>query len=228
MERVPSEDELVVRLQDRLEDLPPGIPARYLARAILTKLTRASPRAFGGKQNPLSLEDLEILRKIPAGIKAAGTYHNFMVRILSDVFGDSLRLVSKEVLQFGGRKRIDIVYQNVASAGFFFDLHSRHQVPVASVMVECKNYAASLKSPEFDQLSGRLNPRVGAFGILVCRKVANRRSITARCHDYLAKGENLIVLDDVDLESLIRLAVVGDAIGINDSVERRFREVRFG
>ena len=56
-----------------------------------------------------------------------------------------------------GRKRIDIVYTNAARDGFFYRLHTSHQVVLTYIMVECKNYSSDIGNPELDQLGGRFS-----------------------------------------------------------------------
>jgi hypothetical protein len=101
-----------------------------------------------------------------------------------------------------GRKRVDITYTNMATAGFFQWLSAHY--PSAQIFVECKNYTRDLKNPELDQLSGRFSPSRGRVGILVCRKFENKQLFEASCRDTRIDDRGFIIaLDDEDLAELI-------------------------
>lgn len=71
------------------------------------------------------------------------------------------------------------------------------------MFVECKNYGTELGNPELDQMIGRLSDQRGTFGVIVCRRLADRETFEQRCRDTAADGRGfIIVLTDDDLAPL--------------------------
>ena len=160
------------------------------------------------KRKPLSPADrVSILNGIPAGNGSASQFHKFSLDSLTIVLGDRVSVPSAEENINGGRKRIDIVYNNANNKGFFRELNDLHKIKCPKIIVECKNYGSEIGNPELDQLNGRLNERRGRFGILVCRNVDDRKTLIQRCKDYVNDNNNyIIVLDDADMAELISLS----------------------
>jgi len=104
-----------------------------------------------------------------------------------------------------GRKRIDLVFDNAATAGFFHSLHDISQIPSQYIFVECKNYSRDVANPELDQICGRFSPNRGRFGIVACREIDNMEMFLARCSDTYSDDRGLVVpLVDADMRSLIK------------------------
>ncbi|MGQ0553235.1 MAG: hypothetical protein ACT4PU_08435 [Planctomycetota bacterium] len=196
--------------------------AKYLAGAIHDSL--ASLAAELGGTTPLSAKEIDELRAIATGKPDATRYQDKVMRLLSIVFDASLVLIDKEVKQHSGRKRIDIAFRNAADGGFFGDLGSRHNIKCPFIPVECKNITADVKNSAFDQLAGRLTDKVGKFGILACRSKFDAARIAQRVLD-LANAEKkfVLVLDDEQIESLVRMKLVGDEDGIDAFLHEHFR-----
>ncbi|CAI9393114.1 hypothetical protein MICABA_02338 [Microbacterium sp. T2.11-28] len=132
----------------------------------------------------------------------------------------------RELTIHGGRKRIDIVYINLAQHGFFQWLHTAGAVPAGQVVVECKNYSKALKNEEFDQLTGRFSPFRGQFGFLCYRGGADdRAAVVARCRDAALDHRGFVIaLDDSDLSALVN-ARKGDESEMFEFLLSRFREL---
>lgn len=164
------------------------------------------------------------LSDIPPGTKHADEYHEFMVGVLEYIFYPNLTYPKKEDPIHEGRKRIDITYVNAAKDGFFYRMHSHHNVTSLWVLVECKNYAGDPANPELDQLANRFGPNRGRFGILVCRKLDKLNLFLKRCRDTAIDGHGFIVpVCDTDIIQIL------DWIGTNERSQiDRFLEQRFG
>src|SRR3989338_7180015 len=144
------------------------------------------------------------LDEIPAGDSAAPAFHNHIICVITAIFYPSLISPRKEREIHGGRKRIDIVFQNAAKDGFFFELPNTKSVPSAYIPAECKNYSGDPANPELDQLAGRFSTNRGKFGLLICRKFENKELFIQRCKDTVQDGRGFIVpLDDSDLKILL-------------------------
>jgi hypothetical protein len=220
----PSTKEIARRINEAPEHLPKGVPADYLADAIFNSLSASTTPPASGAAPPLTDGDTQSLDAIPAGKKAASKYEGFVERVLTHVLADQLELIRSQLPQNNGRKRIDIGYRNKAREGFFFELHTKHQIACGIVPVECKNYTGDLGNPEFDQLAGRLSGKLGQFGILVCRANADRDAAAARALDYADKHKKFIlVLGDDDLKLMIGLYLAGDLDGVDDLLHRHLR-----
>lgn len=181
---------------------------------LLDKYLRLQEIKSGGKKRDpnviipetekLYFPDLYVkeLKNIRAGREEAAKFHRVSARLLATIFEHQLKkpIIEKEI--FGGRARIDIRFWNKNEPGFFKNLKEESDVLCPTIPVECKNYNKDPKNPEFDQLSGRLSKIKGKFGMLVCRKISNKKKTIKHCHDKLEKDEYIIVLDDKDMENL--------------------------
>src|SRR5262249_47338119 len=145
---------------------------------------------------------LNALQAVPAGPDGADDYHDRAFGLLSALFAPHLMWPEKEVNIHGGRKRIDIVFTNGATEGFFAWVAEHYGAPY--VFVECKNYTGDPGNPELDQLGGRFSTRRGRFGILACRDLKNRELFVRRCRDTANDGRGyIVVLDDQDVAELV-------------------------
>ena len=156
----------------------------------------------GGSAMPDWRAMLERVREIPTGRKHATDYEKAVESLLTALlYPDSIHPVMQSEIH-DGRKRIDIQYDNMASAGFFQWL-SRHY-PSALIFVECKNYGGEVANPELDQLAGRFSPGRGQVGLLVVRHFDDKQRFQDRCRDTARDQRGYIIaLDDADLAELV-------------------------
>lgn len=138
------------------------------------------------------------LAKTPTGNEHATSYHHLIVGILELVFYPNLTCPVKEKEINDGRKRIDLVFDNSAKSGQFYNLHKIKNITSPYIMVECKNYGKDVANPELDQLAGRFSANRGRFGMLLCRSVKNYKTLIQRCQDTHKAQNGLIIpiLDD--------------------------------
>jgi len=124
-----------------------------------------------------------VLRAIPPGNADADRYHSFVIGALEFIFWPNLIYPRKEFPLHDGRKRIDITYTNAAQSGFFWRVHTAHNIASSLIMVECKNYSKDPANPEIDQLAGRFGTNRGRLGIMLYRTVDNYDLMCFRCRD---------------------------------------------
>jgi len=168
----------------------------------------------------------EALGSIPAGSEAANAYHTLIMGVLDCIFYPALRKPVKEQEIHEGRKRIDIVFNNGADSGLLFDLTAKHGLDCPYIFFECKNYSSDPRNPEFDQLTGRFNNKRGTFGVLVCRTVQDKETMFKRCKDIAQDNRGyVIVLDDIDVEALLRLRAKNEHRGLDDYIDDKFRRL---
>ncbi|MDQ6848791.1 MAG: hypothetical protein M3070_02135, partial [Actinomycetota bacterium] len=151
---------------------------------------------------------LDAVTATPTGGDDAHAYHTAAMLLLNALFYPDLGSPQREQEIHEGRKRIDIVYVNMADRGFFKWLLDNYTAP--HILVECKNYTEDPKNPELDQLQGRFSRSRGRCGILVCRKIADKETFYKRCRDTAMDDRGYIIgLDDDDLRMLISLRKEG-------------------
>ena len=169
---------------------------------------------------------LEDVLTVPAGRDHADDYHRAVQRLLNALFYPWLDMPRRESPIHGGRKRIDIVYVNLAQHGFFQWLGTAGGVSAGQIVIECKNYSKALKNEEFDQLTGRFSPFRGQFGFLCYRGSADdRATVIARCRDAALDHRGFVIaLDDGDLETLVA-ARREEGVELFDYLLGRFREL---
>jgi hypothetical protein len=164
------------------------------------------------------------LQQLKPGYDDADPFVKIIAPILEAVFDPSLKNPDIESKINAGRKRVDIVFSNAATSGFFEQL-PRHGVPCRYVSVECKNYSTDPANPEVDQLAGRLDPIRGMFGLLVCRRVENEELLIARCRDALRQGKYILVLEDEDILKLAEFRAENAFEAIDNYLDRLFRQL---
>ncbi|MDO8658939.1 MAG: hypothetical protein Q7K55_09445 [Candidatus Levybacteria bacterium] len=163
---------------------------------------------------------------IPAGDLNAKKFHEHTIGVLTAIFYPFLINPKKEKEIHEGRKRIDLVFQNSAHDGFFFELPNNKSIPSGYIFIECKNYSSDPANPEIDQLSGRFSTNRGKFGFLVCRNFTNKQLFIQRCRDTADDGRGfIIVLDDSDIKLLLNFRKANDIRGINNFLDTRFQEL---
>lgn len=163
---------------------------------------------YTGKVDVEELIDLlkNNLKGIPLGTENASRYHKFIKGILEIIFYPFLSNPTIEEKIHQGRKRIDIVMNNIANRGFFHRLHDINKVFCPYVFIECKNYSRDIANPELDQLSGRFSFNRGVFGILMCREIEDKELLYQRCSDTYRDGRGLIIpLDDNDIINMLEV-----------------------
>lgn len=214
-----------------------------LDKDFLYRFSKAHPevlRAYKqnkGDSGPLTNSDFELfdekmlaegiiarLRQIPPGSYHASDFHKLMIGALEFIFYPELIYPEKEREINEGRKRIDIVYTNAATSGFFYRIHTAPEIAAKLIMVECKNYRSDPQNPELDQLSGRYAPFRGRFGFLIARTFENRDLFLERCRDTVRDGRGIIVpLVDQDVEHLLQMIIRGRRKTIDSFLEGLYR-----
>jgi len=109
------------------------------------------------------------------------------------------------------KKRIDITFDNGAPRdGFFFRLQHAFDIPCQYIIFECKNYTEDVANAELDQLTGRLSPNRGKFGVIVCRDIEDEPLFIQRCADsYKAQRGLIVPLTDADIVKILEARKVG-------------------
>jgi hypothetical protein len=166
------------------------------------------------------------LSQIPKGADGATRFHKTVTAILELLFYPKLVAPEIEVKIHDGRKRIDIVYDNAASSGFFWNLHNQYQTPCQFIFVECKNYSSDPRNPELDQMGGRFSPNKGKFGIIVCRSIDDETLFLKRCADTY-RDQRGVILPLTDENLIVALKNLRDLSEskLEDILQAKFRIV---
>jgi hypothetical protein len=207
----------------------PEVLERYKASLsrVPTPLSNEELEAFQIEPRELAINHIvQELKGTPAGPGAAHRYHDLIIGALETIFYPNLRKPVKEEHLHSGRKRVDIVFNNGGDRGFFADLITRHRVKCPYIFFECKNYSEDPANPEFDQLTGRFSKKRGEFGILVCRRITNRAKTLQHSKDALNDDRGyVLVIDDGDIEELIKMRAQQDSAGIASYMDELYRRL---
>lgn len=169
---------------------------------------------------------IEQLKQIPPGNATADAFHSLMVGTLEFIFWPNLIYPKKELPIHQGRKRVDVTYTNAARGGFFYRVHSAHQIASIMVMVECKNYSTDPNNPEVDQLAGRFSVNRGRLGLLVYRHVSDYDLLCQRCRDTASDGRGFMLpLGDVQIIEFLDLISRGARSAIDQRLEVLLRRL---
>lgn len=147
---------------------------------------------------------LDQLLATRTGRKEASRYAKRVQTVIETMFAMSLGPGKSEAPINEGRKRIDILFPNLALGGAFAWTQKAYNS--RQLIVECKNYVDDPANPEVDQLLGRISPSRGRFGLLLCRRVDNMDLLIRRCGDIVSDHDALLVpVCDADLVELVKL-----------------------
>lgn len=219
---LPSQAEIAKLIKSSQLKLPTSVTAEFVSDCVLAKLREPSPETLAWRRKYSS--STPELTNISRGRSTAGKYHKHVFKILISIFDGILSnpVIEQEVNDRRGR--IDICFDNTSTEGFFSDMKVNGKAKLV-VPFECKNYANDLANPEFDQLSGRLDPERGSLGFLVCRQTFDRAKTMLQCRDRLRKGESIIVLTDGCVEEMYTFRHDGRPDLVDRFVFERFREL---
>jgi hypothetical protein len=168
----------------------------------------------------------QAFRTVPAGDARAEEYHRLMIGVLEFIFYPQLQHPKKEHEIHHGRKRIDILMENGATAGIFYIIPTLRRLPCAYVPFECKNYTTEVANPELDQLAGRFSVNRGKMGFLCCRNFQDRARFIERCRDTLRDDRGVIIpLDDETVLRLLQMIEHGHRDEVDDTLSELVSEV---
>lgn len=206
----------------------PEVLRRYRERLIELEKRRTSP-VQPEDEALIAGALIAVLRNVAMGSDAASQYHTLMIGVVEFLFFPILVYPRKEHEIHDGRKRIDILMQNGASDGIFYQLHTVRNIPCSVVPLECKNYRTDIENPELDQLAGRFSVQRGQFGMLCCRHFQDRALFIARCRDTFRDARGLIVpLDDATIIRWLGIIRDGNRSALDRQITDLINEVFAG
>lgn len=177
----------------------------------------------------LSMNSLysDALEKIDPGPDHAEIYHRLISQIVYRIFRGSLRNMELKQETQRGVKIIDTVFSNKSEKGFFHDLQNSYEIKSPFIVLEAKNYSYDPENPEFDQLAGRLNDKIGRFGILACRTVDDPVAVKAKCQGYVDANNYVIVLTDEELLKLLNFTYDEENNEVDDFMDNKMKPLLF-
>jgi hypothetical protein len=191
--------------------------------ALLAAINDASPSTLKWRETFGKPPDLAAIQ---TGAKQASRYHRAIFQTLQGVFYGTLSNGQIEQEINRGIHRIDIMFDNFAKTGFFADVGKRLRLASNHVPAECKNYTDDLGSPEYDQLSGRLNRNLGQIGLLIYRKIIDPIKALEHVKAKWAKDELIIMLDDADILKLHKARHDGRPSEVDSLLWQKVRYLR--
>jgi hypothetical protein len=223
-EKLPSVSTLTRKLGVKKVLLPPSITPEFMAKSIVASLNQKDPdtTAWGEAYKTLRCK----IDKIPTGNKNASRYHHHIFELLRAIFEGILENPEIEQEVDTGLGFIDIVFDNMASEGFFTQLSQKYGIPCKYISFECKNYKSDIGNTEYNQLSSRLNDKRGIVGFLVCRLISDQKKAKQQCkHRFENKKEYILILEDCDIKVLFQSRQKGDLKGLNRILLDKFRQL---
>lgn len=174
-------------------------------------------------------EKIEKLNNITPGLKDASKYHQFIGKILKEIFGEQLNNFHIEDPINLGKKRIDIVAKNNSESGFFSEIRKYHNIKCPYIMFESKNLSNDLGNPHYDQMIGRFSYERGYFGIIICREIVNKSKMLEQLRDIYNKNSvdryYVLVIDDIDIKNMLILREKG--LKSDEILESKLHELIF-
>jgi hypothetical protein len=204
----------------------PHVLAEYLHSLIDEEKNKAPSDVEDSNETAIARALAQSLNAIRAGNAQASEYHKLMIGIVEFIFYPNLLHPKLEHEIHEGRKRIDILVENGARNGIFYNVHNLRNLPCAYIPFECKNYTTEVANPELDQLAGRFSTNRGKMGFLCCRQFENRVLFVRRCQDTFRDDRGLIVpIDDATVSRMLGLIEAGSRAQIDDMLSELVSEV---
>jgi hypothetical protein len=204
----------------------PKILENYKNELRRTAINKGKAQLVTNRKILNATERKAIMNSIESGQKDAHQFHKISFDNLIHIFGKRASNPISEQAINEGRKRIDIVFNNSDKNGFFHNVNTVHKIQSPKIIVECKNYGSELGNPEVDQINGRLNSKRGRFGILVCRKIKDKKTLLSRCKDLVNdNGNYVIVLEDDDIYQLLEMKDKNNESEIDSFFEKKMDEL---
>jgi hypothetical protein len=230
---------IVVRKKDLQEKFPlstnflyqfskehPSVLDKYKNELRRTAIKKEIPLLQPNKKILTANDRVGYLSNIKAGNDDATNFHKLSFDNLIHILGVRISNPNSEVNINNGRKRIDIVFNNSDSSGFFKSLNQLHHIKCPKIFVECKNYGTEVGNPEIDQLQGRFSDKRGFFGILLCRSIADKPKMIERCKDVVNDRKGFIlVLEDNDIITLLNFKEHQNEQAIDDFLSRKLDQL---
>lgn len=201
------------------DSLPRGVNLSFLAKSVFAALAQVAPETEAWRRCFVAASP--VLNGIPPGKRHASKYEQHVFELLKAIFDGSLTNGVQQQEVHNGIQRVDIMFDN--ARGVFRRIAKQMGRPSPYIPFECKNYVGDVGNPEFDQLSGRLNPSIGAIGVLVFRSVRDWGRANIHCQVKLKDSKCLILLDDSDLTALYQARRDGDPRGVDRTILGRLR-----
>lgn len=207
-----------------------------IVRALVTCLGISAPAVQTALYVPRPAEldaQLAAVRATETGRKAASRYQKRVTTLLDMLFEGQLAPGQVEVEINDGRKRIDVVWPNLAREGFFAwaSMHWGAQF----VYGEAKNYSSEAPkndpaNAELDQLIGRFSAKYRVrFGFMLCRKLTDERLFLRRCGDAFRAEQGLVLpVTDRDLAEMVAAVAARGQQALSGWLYGRYIAVRDG
>ena len=203
--------------------LPPNVSTHLIAQALAVAVNDDSPATLKWRQ---TFGTAPNLKTIKPGAANASRYHREIFGALTGIFNGVLSKGRVEQEINSGIHRVDIMFDNFADRGFFADVVTRLGLQSSYVPIECKNYTDDLGSPEYDQLSGRLNDQIGRVGLLVFRKINDPKKAHAHRKAKWEKRELIVMLDDSDIMRMHKARFDGKPENIDALLWEKVRQLK--
>jgi hypothetical protein len=174
------------------------------ADELVTSLILTSWGTIGG----LIEEELDQLKTLPTGNKVFSVYERGVRVTFNFLFHKGLaqgQVQSRTAPENEGVEIRDIVFANIADAGFWKDLKEKYSA--SEVVVDAKN-TDDLKRHDLRQLYCYLKPALGFWGFIVCRKQPSDqiRAFNRTLFKNFSQKRGVLILCDDDLRRMVKIA----------------------
>ena len=205
--------------------------ARSLKRGAEAKTYETKgPRKIISKADTIEIAQnwAQELKETKPGKKDYKRYQGIVFNLLKEIFTPQLKNGQMEEKTREGRGYIDIVFNNVATSGFFERLIRTYQIKCPFIMIECKNYNHDLANTEYNQIADRLSDKRGLFGIIICRSIKDKKREIKQCQDRVKDhGMYIVVLTDRDIIRMINNKQSNNISDIDDLLDAKLRPLLF-
>ncbi|WP_169788776.1 hypothetical protein [Vulgatibacter incomptus] len=166
---------------------------------------------------------LSDLNNCNPGKADAAIYQKVVERILEHLFCPALGPPRSEHSDSSRHNRRDIIMANYAEGGFWRFLRERYCADY--VVVDAKNHSGMIAKAHALQVSNYLKEEgVGLFGIIVCRKGADKACVYTIRERWFLEGKLILVLTDEDLKAMLEAKDAGEPA--ENVVRQRLEEFR--
>jgi hypothetical protein len=135
-------------------------------------------------------------------------FQKLVGRLLSKLFSPPLQAPISESSDWSGVNRRDFVLANFAESGFWYHMRQRYNADY--IVVDAKNYKGFVKKRDILQVSHYLKPHgAGLFGLIFSRNGCDNSGVITAREQWLQYNKMVIVLNDENIEAMIRAKSAG-------------------
>lgn len=169
-----------------------------------------------------------LLRRLDAVEPGRGqwsTYQKWVEEALGFLLSPPLSQPISERANATRVNRRDVILPNYTPDGFWRSMREHYDAHF--VVADAKNYVRDVKKNEVLQIANYLAPHgVGLFGLIVCRRAADRSAELTRREQWVMHRKMIVILNDNDMRQMFEMRTSGQDSA--EVIRQKIEDFRLG